>query len=654
MGWFTRNGRSKIHDERGAIMLLAVFFAAFGVAMLYLAIGAGESVLFREHLQDAADSAALSGAVAHARMMNLLVLINLVMAALLAILVAIKTVETLAIIGIAIAAALAFPTFGASLVAIPPLNALRSSMASAYDAAKSPVFDALDMLKDAGDTISSAAPTIAMEIVGADVRAHEDEGVVSAGTAATTALGKDDGEDSSGGLPVTDDDYSHLCGMAGKFAAEVAMWPLNKLGIPHAITGALSDAMGELTKTLSDWFCDDPGNNVPELPQRDVAIGYPKREEAEEACKSSMPPVDPAEVKNYAIGAEHPAAITEPCQDLKAFYDAARPDELGNCDRTVVYKGATCGPGSPFEQVIAQARIECDPTGSPSPSNFVYQQQEMVVVYNWDGARWVRGTPEAVSSARVPSLSDGNVTSKPPAPCGPSEVGPTVAEGYNTKVHPDDDPNATLPVCSTEMAPAEPIVQYTRDGVGNLVQVPVPPETVRFTQVTNIFSCEKHEVVKTQPGNATSPGSEDTKGKAPKCIKKDAQLGNEEFQVRGLVLGNQQQRGSARLVRLGLWGGAAPGNPLEHLRELGGFAVAQAEYFYVDAENDVEESGHGGRGKWLWNMNWRARLKRFELPADADARRRVRGLCSGISGTATTECSRILNAIDDWSDLLVH
>ena len=35
--------------------------------MLYLAIGAGESVLYREHLQDAADSAALSGAITHAR-----------------------------------------------------------------------------------------------------------------------------------------------------------------------------------------------------------------------------------------------------------------------------------------------------------------------------------------------------------------------------------------------------------------------------------------------------------------------------------------------------------------------------------------------------------------------------------------------------------
>lgn len=57
------------HDECGAVMLIAVFCAIFAVSMLCLAIGAGETVLFREHLQDAADSAALSGAITHARIM---------------------------------------------------------------------------------------------------------------------------------------------------------------------------------------------------------------------------------------------------------------------------------------------------------------------------------------------------------------------------------------------------------------------------------------------------------------------------------------------------------------------------------------------------------------------------------------------------------
>ena len=53
---------SAISDDRGAIMIIALCFAVFGVAILYLAVGAAESVLFREHLQDAADSAALSAA----------------------------------------------------------------------------------------------------------------------------------------------------------------------------------------------------------------------------------------------------------------------------------------------------------------------------------------------------------------------------------------------------------------------------------------------------------------------------------------------------------------------------------------------------------------------------------------------------------------
>src|SRR5512133_2414628 len=120
-------------DDRGAVMLIAVFFAVFAVAMLYLAIGAAESVLHREHLQDAADSAALSGAITHARIMNVLVLINMVMVTLLAILVTLKLIEGVTIVGVAIAAGLAWCTAGASLAAIPPLKSLQSTVSTIYE-----------------------------------------------------------------------------------------------------------------------------------------------------------------------------------------------------------------------------------------------------------------------------------------------------------------------------------------------------------------------------------------------------------------------------------------------------------------------------------------------------------------------------------------
>jgi hypothetical protein len=112
----------------GAIMVLGLFMAFFLVGALYFIIGIGNTILFRERMQDAADAAAFSAAVMDARGMNLIALINIIMAAALAILVALRAIQLLCIAGIAIAGALAWPTAGASLAAIPPLSELESTV----------------------------------------------------------------------------------------------------------------------------------------------------------------------------------------------------------------------------------------------------------------------------------------------------------------------------------------------------------------------------------------------------------------------------------------------------------------------------------------------------------------------------------------------
>lgn len=72
-------------DERGAIMVIGVFMSVMLVGVLYYVWGIGGALLFRERMQDAADASAFSAAVVHARGMNILVLLNLIMCALAAI-----------------------------------------------------------------------------------------------------------------------------------------------------------------------------------------------------------------------------------------------------------------------------------------------------------------------------------------------------------------------------------------------------------------------------------------------------------------------------------------------------------------------------------------------------------------------------------------
>jgi hypothetical protein len=68
-----------IRDQRGAMMIIGVFMAFGLVGTLWFLLGIGASIVGKEKLQQAADAVAFSGAAVHARDMNFVVAINLVM-----------------------------------------------------------------------------------------------------------------------------------------------------------------------------------------------------------------------------------------------------------------------------------------------------------------------------------------------------------------------------------------------------------------------------------------------------------------------------------------------------------------------------------------------------------------------------------------------
>ena len=93
-GTNTRTPRPGLHrDDSGAIMVIGVFMAMLVTGFLYYIIGIGNTIIFRERMQDAADAVAFSGAVMHARGMNLIAMINIVMALLVSILFAMRLVQ---------------------------------------------------------------------------------------------------------------------------------------------------------------------------------------------------------------------------------------------------------------------------------------------------------------------------------------------------------------------------------------------------------------------------------------------------------------------------------------------------------------------------------------------------------------------------------
>ncbi|HJL00364.1 MAG TPA: hypothetical protein RMH85_12750 [Polyangiaceae bacterium LLY-WYZ-15_(1-7)] len=87
--------RSLLRDDEGAMMLLGVFMTTLVVAMLYYIAGVGETIVYRERMQDAADAGAMAGALIYARAMNIVVLMNLIIASVFAIAVALRAAQYL-------------------------------------------------------------------------------------------------------------------------------------------------------------------------------------------------------------------------------------------------------------------------------------------------------------------------------------------------------------------------------------------------------------------------------------------------------------------------------------------------------------------------------------------------------------------------------
>jgi hypothetical protein len=556
--------RSRLgNDERGAIMVLALFFAIFALGMLYLLLGTASAVFLREKLQDTADAAALSGAVMHARGMNVLVLINIVMAALLAILVTLKLVESVAILGIILAAALAWLTGGATLSAVPPLKSLQQQMHETYDELKDPIYDALTTLHDVADAVKEAVPPAAIAVVEVD---HVVPAAPIVGFVVPPRLD----------LPVEDGSFAELCGQAGRLPGQVASYALEEAGIPAVpkLTSELGDAVGALAEAFSGWFCEDPNGGSGQAPQmsRVVKRSYPRVSTRDsERC---------AEVDSE--GGEGGDDVEEACERAHDEEEAGKPDgKTGNCR-----SGVDCSIDGPYETRLKLAREQCDPTVAPAPFTYWYQQRTGRVSYEWAGEFWKRHEPVMNDPVRM-----GGENGSWRAPCGPKSVSPQIV-GYNEVVHPKDDLSQTLPVCSDDEPPPVPIVKPAKGTI----------ETREITEITQILGCQKQEreEVPITAGEQAGAQSDD---KSPKVVEQDVALGDKNFQLRALMMAEPNER-HAEVVELSSWHREPPEQPLSVLRPLRGFAVAQAEYFYDGAE---------ARDAWMWNMNWRGRLRRFRM-----------------------------------------
>ena len=264
-----------VTDDRGAIMVMGIFMCSCLVGALWYLAGIGDAILYRERMQEAADAIAFSDAALHARGMNLIVMVNLIMAAILSVRVAIRVAKLACTVAAAVFAALSFIQPQLGLLAAPAAAAAQTL--EQVDSSSKPVIDgALQGLSLAEDGISTRTPPIAQsaaEAVGAHYR--------PAITGHTAFRVSDPFPVPLSGLPVEHARPAKLCNEAAALLSEVQSWLLGK-----ASGGALipaSEAIGAIMQRIvaldTKYFCDLEGGSSAPSTAGELATG------AQERCK---------------------------------------------------------------------------------------------------------------------------------------------------------------------------------------------------------------------------------------------------------------------------------------------------------------------------------------------------------------------------------
>jgi hypothetical protein len=260
-GWFAgalARLRGVRDDQQGAIMVLGIFMCSCIVGVLWYIAGIGDAIVYRERMQEAADAVAFSGATLHARGMNLIVLINLLMAVILALRVALKMLILALEIATVFFAALALVPFmqwaGGVATATGDGAADLQSVLSDIDPL---IDDALEALHEVETVVARIVPPAAS--LGAVQVGEKYKPPVS------IPVGTDLDEVASG-LPVTDGSEDVLCKKAGEAVAMVIAWPLSVIpGISEGMS-LFKGMLGDITEAGSGYFCEmGSGGKAPDL-----------------------------------------------------------------------------------------------------------------------------------------------------------------------------------------------------------------------------------------------------------------------------------------------------------------------------------------------------------------------------------------------------
>jgi len=585
-----------VASEDGAIIAFGVFFGVLLLGLLYYMVGLGATMYYRERLQDAADASAFAAAVVHARGMNTLALINVVMAALLSVLVALRLVQALITIAEVILYALSW-LGGATAAIASALEVVRQVVVDLADAASPIILNVNKVLKVGGEAIRIATPLASNVSVIAKVANHYTPEVKIAVAIPARFT-----------LPAEDDDFPYLCKKAGTISAALALLPIKPI-IPGGLRKKLEGAIGSLIGAGSTWFCDgsapptyETEPKVNDLPASEKVAACTDRDKGGEnaigLCRDAEEEQGRGEPDKETGLCRVGQDVCQPMVDKEGYADEVDPDgERQMPGQVVPYSSHSwCGSegegakvtvenchelekdgrkypdvATPYGARLAKARADCDPKYGDR-YDYWWMERELDVTWEWNAALSLWVEQEATEAVKPTAIG------RPPAdriPCQgitvtaysdyqePTQV--TTSATWNAR------PALDEPVCvldapkpSAPMAPSDPtrvtlrrteVLQVlgcsSKDAQGTPVvveainlgaselkkegveQLQASPEEVGHEYNVSMDDLGMED---TESAGGSESGSEDT---VPFRFIKGHRLGTSDMQVRAVALGTK-------------------------------------------------------------------------------------------------------------------
>lgn len=567
-----RDRESLRDNQNGAITVLGMVFSMFLIALLFYALGIGRTILAQEGMQDAADAAGFASAVIHARGMNLIVYINWIMAALLAILIALRLLQSLFVMGSIIFYGLAGPSFGATLPIATWCQGMGIWFSTAYQEAKTPIDALLRISHLAEKGVSVVVPAIAT--LGALGEAAESHPPANGAFALPARVS----------LPTESDSFSVACERGGELVGELVLAPLGP-----EIRGLFGDAMGGLVKSMSAYFCGD-GKGEPPTHKRTIERVVPEFEA--ENCDSP-----------------------EQCDEAKKRDQESRPK---------LWLDDPCPPYSDCELRSIRARALCRPLEGSVPHSYQYLKEEVEVVYRFEQNKIIEESrkiksSEVVTDETIPCVdkpldrfrewSDWDPKIRPQSEKLPRPV----CKGVGTRVggRPASGRSPPIPEthiahilsCTFEEELEEPLTEKGETAGGDESKSPMKVEK-DLAQGGEAF-----QIRTVAFGEGVGPG----------YFKDGVKIAFSAPQA------ESSEQTSVATQQL-------EGISAEAMTFLGKISIAHAEYYFAD----IDPGNPATREDWMWRPAWTARLRRFRMPSREESQAEERSVTARSGADNTT------------------